>query len=150
MYIYQALLLTILFTIPSCSLYTIIRCMLYNVCLTSILYTILSYVLYSVSGGWKMRQRGPSRSPRSGKPPLSTTRRPSRFASQTTSSPVPSGLQDDADLQDPDSLPSDPMQQVRLTNPDYNLGYSPHRSPDILAFCHTCCQAIAAGKQIVG
>ena len=59
------------------------------------------------SGGWKMRQRGPSRSPRSAKAPRArgTAQRPSRFVSQATSSPVASGLQDDADLREPSSLP---------------------------------------------
>ncbi|DBB17328.1 TPA: hypothetical protein ACH3X3_014371 [Trebouxia sp. C0006] len=58
-----------------------------------------------LSIGWKTRKQGHSRSPRSAKPPLGSTRRPSRFASQTTSSPIPSGLQDDADLREPDALP---------------------------------------------
>ncbi|KAA6430018.1 MAG: hypothetical protein FRX49_00449 [Trebouxia sp. A1-2] len=59
-----------------------------------------------LSSGWKTRKQGYSRSPRSAKPLLTSTRRPSRFASQTTSSPIPSGLQDDAELREPDALPS--------------------------------------------
>ncbi|DBA75127.1 hypothetical protein WJX77_008338 [Trebouxia sp. C0004] len=59
-----------------------------------------------LSSGWKTRKQGYSRSPRSAKLPLSSTRRPSRFASQTTASPIPSGLQDDADLREPDASPS--------------------------------------------
>lgn len=63
------------------------------------------------SSGWKMRQRGPSRSPHAAKPPLSAAHRPSRFASQM-SSPIPSGLQDDPDLHEPaDALQQDMAEQ---------------------------------------
>lgn len=44
--------------------------------------------------------------------PKFTSRRPSRFASQSTASPIPSGLQDDADLMEPPSPVSGSMQQA--------------------------------------
>lgn len=61
------------------------------------------------SGGWKMRQR---RAVRSTQQPAATSRRPSRFASQSTASPTPSGLQDDADLREPASQASGSVQQA--------------------------------------
>ncbi|KAL3143333.1 hypothetical protein ABBQ38_002169 [Trebouxia sp. C0009 RCD-2024] len=63
------------------------------------------------SGGWKMRQRGALKSAQR---PAATSRRPSRFASQSTASPTPSGLQDDADLREPASQASGSVQQGSL------------------------------------
>ena len=56
-------------------------------------------------GGWKMRGRGPIRSPQSAQAPSSSGPCSlSRFASQMTASPIPSGMQDDADLMLPEEF----------------------------------------------
>ena len=90
-------------------------------------------LMYS-SGGWKTRQRG---AVRASKAAGMAARRPSRFASQATASAssAPSGLQDDADLREPDSQASGSVQQASLHRPAMQLQPAKPQVLQIIAPC---------------